>query len=113
MTTMMDNNITPEDLYHNDTGLQQGPGLFFCHRADMTISAGIFLGDFPLDYSFPLFLYQITVIFVSTRLVHGICRNFGLPIVISQLIVCSLFPPFLLLKFSCVQCHNFECQNQC
>lgn len=92
-------NITPEVLYHNETGsTQQGPGLFFCHRADMTISAGIFLGDFPLDYAFPLFLYQITVIFVSTRLVHGICHNFGMPIVISQLIVGSFFA-FPLIKF--------------
>ncbi|KAJ4774681.1 Cation/H(+) antiporter 15 [Rhynchospora pubera] len=106
--TSTDNAITPEDLYHNDTAAQLSREMFFCHRADRTISAGIFLGDLPLDYSFPLFLYQITVIFVSTRLVHAVLRNIGVPIVISQLIAGVLLGPSFMGRSESFEQHFFN-----
>ncbi|XP_073012242.1 cation/H(+) antiporter 15-like [Typha latifolia] len=91
---MVSAEFTPEDLYHNRSAdLNQS---IFCYRASMTSSAGIWLGDNPLNFSMPLLLYQIIIIFVASRLVHAVLRRLDQPIVISQIMAGLLLGPSFL-----------------
>ncbi|XP_039137424.1 cation/H(+) antiporter 15-like [Dioscorea cayenensis subsp. rotundata] len=74
----------------------EGKGTILCYRSVMSTSGGIWLGDNPLHFSLPLLLFQITIIFLTTRLTHAILRGLGLPLVISQVIGGIILGPYVI-----------------
>ncbi|RRT75436.1 hypothetical protein B296_00029444 [Ensete ventricosum] len=61
-----------------------------CYPAMLTTSAGIWLGDNPLRFSFPILLYQIIIIFVVSNLTHVVLARLRQPIIMSQIVVTLL-----------------------
>ncbi|KAK1285002.1 Cation/H(+) antiporter 15 [Acorus calamus] len=60
-----------------------------CMPVSKTNSNGVFLGDDPLQFTLPLLLLQVSLIFFTTRLTHFFLKHLGQPRFVSQLI---LFP---------------------
>lgn len=58
-----------------------------CYPAVRVTSAGVWIGDNPLDFSFPLLIYQISIIFIFSRIIHFFLRRLCQPVAISQIIV--------------------------
>ncbi|XP_020578789.1 cation/H(+) antiporter 15-like [Phalaenopsis equestris] len=69
-----------------------------CFRATMSTSAGVWLDEHPLEFSFPLHLAQLSIIILSCHLVHFLLRRIGLPKVISHTIAGILLGPSLLSR---------------
>jgi hypothetical protein len=61
----------------------------FCFEADTgATSSGVFAGDDPLKFYFPLLLYHICVVFILSRAIHGtLLGRAGVPLAISQILV--------------------------
>ena len=55
----------------------------------MITTNGIWQGDNPLDYSLPLFILQLTLVVVATRIFVFILKPFRQPRVISEVLVSS------------------------
>ena len=58
-------------------------------------SRGIWFGDDPLDFSFPLLLLQLSLICIFSRSLHALFKNIDQPSIFSQIVV-SLLSLFLL-----------------
>lgn len=58
-----------------------------CYAPTMITTNGIWQGDNPLDYSLPLFILQLTLVVVTTRLLVLIFKPFRLPRVIAEIMV--------------------------
>lgn len=58
-----------------------------CYAPTMITTNGIWQGDNPLDYSLPLFILQLTMVVVLTRIIVFILKPFRQPRVISEIIV--------------------------
>lgn len=86
---MANDNAADQEYEQLDPTMKQE---IFCYHAFQTTSTGIWSGSNPLDYSFPVLLYQIFIVFTATRVVHAVLHRVALPRVISQLIV-STSPP--------------------
>lgn len=81
--------VTGTDTYSElDPSMRQA---IFCYRSMMTWSGGVWRGNNPFDFSFPVLLYQIILVFVATRVVHSFLRRLSQPQVISQIIVIYAF----------------------
>lgn len=53
-------------------------------------SSGVFAGDDPLKFYFPLLLYHICIIFILSHAMYAVFRRVGIPLVISQILVRTL-----------------------
>lgn len=62
-----------------------------CYAPTMITTNGIWQGDNPLDYSLPLFILQLTMVVVITRILVFILKPFRQPRVISEILVSILF----------------------
>ncbi|THU58113.1 hypothetical protein C4D60_Mb03t10760 [Musa balbisiana] len=70
----------------------------FCHRAAMTTSSGIWIGDNPLNFSLPTLMYQLVLVFVIYRATHAVFRLFGQPIHVSQIVAGIILGPSILSR---------------
>ncbi|RCV30312.1 hypothetical protein SETIT_6G084500v2 [Setaria italica] len=61
-------------------------------------SSGIFAGDDPLKFYFPLLLYHVCIVFALSRAVHALLRRANVPLVISQILAGALLGPSFLGK---------------
>jgi hypothetical protein len=69
-------------------GVQLNKSLFCFDPNTGATSSGVFTGDDPLKFYFPLLLYHICVIFVLSRAIHGtLLGRAGVPLAISQIFV--------------------------
>lgn len=62
-----------------------------CYAPTMITTNGIWQGDNPLDYSLPLFILQLTLVVVTTRLLVYILKPLRQPRVISEILVSFIF----------------------
>ncbi len=53
-------------------------------------SKGLWFGDDPLKFSLPLLLLQLSLISIFTHSLHALLKPFGLPSIVSQIVVSSL-----------------------
>ncbi|KAI3453514.1 hypothetical protein Pfo_010177 [Paulownia fortunei] len=67
-----------------------------CYAPTMITTNGIWQGDNPLDYSLPLFILQVTLIVVTTRILVLILKPFRQPRVISEILGGVILGPSLL-----------------
>lgn len=61
-----------------------------CYAPTMITTNGIWQGDNPLDYSLPLFIVQLTLVVVITRLLVFILKPIRQPRVIAEILVSNL-----------------------
>jgi hypothetical protein len=69
-----------------------------CYAPTMITTNGVWQGDNPLDYSLPLFILQLTLIVVATRVLVFLLKPFRQPRVISEILVRTYV--FLLSRVS-------------
>lgn len=68
----------------------------FCFQPTSGVtSSGVFAGDDPLKFYFPLLLYHVCIIFVLSRGIHAVLRRANFPLVISQILVIIYFSFFM------------------
>lgn len=60
----------------------------------MITTNGIWQGDNPLDYSLPLFILQLTLVVVTTRIFVLLLKPFRQPRVISEILVTIIISNF-------------------
>lgn len=58
-----------------------------CYAPTMITTNGIWQGENPLDYSLPLFILQLTLVVVMTRILVFILKPFRQPRVIAEILV--------------------------
>lgn len=58
-----------------------------CYAPSMITTNGIWQGDNPLDYSLPLFILQLTMVIVTTRVLVFLLKPLRQPRVISEVLV--------------------------
>ncbi|KAM3254454.1 hypothetical protein ACQJBY_048140 [Aegilops geniculata] len=68
----------------------------FEHSSGRPTSSGIFAGDDPLKFYFPLLLYHICIIFILSHAMYAVFRRVGIPLVISQILAGTLLGPSFL-----------------
>ncbi|XP_020274783.1 cation/H(+) antiporter 15-like [Asparagus officinalis] len=73
-------------------------GSILCFRATAVSSSGWWGGKGPTDFSLPLLLIQISLLFVATRLSHFLLRSLCLPSVVSQVIAGIIVGPSCLSR---------------
>ncbi|XP_062192462.1 cation/H(+) antiporter 15-like [Phragmites australis] len=69
----------------------------FCFQPDSgATSSGVFAGDDPLKFYFPLLLYHVCIVFALSRAIHAVLRRASVPLVISQILAGALLGPSFL-----------------
>lgn len=71
--------------------------MIVCYSPTMITTNGIWQGDNPLDYSLPLFILQLTLVVVTTRLLVFILKPLRQPRVISEILVCIMYACIMYL----------------
>ncbi|CAI9272206.1 unnamed protein product [Lactuca saligna] len=71
-----------------------------CYAPLMITSHGIWQGDNPLDYSLPLFVLQLSLVVVTTRILVFLLKPFRQPRVISEILGGVILGPSVLGRFS-------------
>ncbi|KAK1312360.1 Cation/H(+) antiporter 15 [Acorus calamus] len=74
-------------------GKDHNPQPITCYSASAIDSDGIFLGENPLDFAFPVLMIQVTLVFTASRLCHFFLRHLGQPRIVSQLLGGFLLGP--------------------
>ncbi|CAL1393674.1 unnamed protein product [Linum trigynum] len=67
-----------------------------CYAPTMITTNGVWQGDNPLDYSLPLFILQLTLVVVTTRILVFILKPFRQPHVISEILGGVILGPSVL-----------------
>ncbi|KAJ4833525.1 Cation/H(+) antiporter 15 [Turnera subulata] len=67
-----------------------------CYAPAMVTTNGIWQGDNPLDYSLPLFILQLTLVVVTTRLLVFVLKPLRQPRVVSEILGGILLGPSVL-----------------
>ncbi|VFR02212.1 unnamed protein product [Cuscuta campestris] len=67
-----------------------------CYAPTMITTHGIWQGDNPLDYSLPLFILQLTLVVVTTRLLVFFLKPFRQPRVIAEILGGIILGPSVL-----------------
>ncbi|XP_044497801.1 cation/H(+) antiporter 15-like [Mangifera indica] len=67
-----------------------------CYVPNMITTNGVWQGDNPLDFSLPLFILQLTMVIVTTRLLVFILKPLRQPRVISEIVGGIILGPSLL-----------------
>lgn len=62
-------------------------GSFICQRTNHNHPFGIFYGENPLSYSFPLILLEISFVVIATRLVRFVLTPLRQPKIVAEIIV--------------------------
>ncbi|XP_010273345.1 PREDICTED: cation/H(+) antiporter 15-like [Nelumbo nucifera] len=93
------------ELNVDTSGAAVGPmnkteDLIVCYSPTMITTSGIWQGDNPLDYSLPLFILQLTLVVITTRVLVFILRPFRQPRVISEILGGVLLGPSVLGRSS-------------
>ncbi|XP_057740867.1 cation/H(+) antiporter 15-like [Arachis stenosperma] len=70
-----------------------------CYAPTMITTNGIWQGDNPLDYSLPLFLLQLTLVVIATRIFVFILRPFRQPRVIAEVLGGVMLGPSMLGRY--------------
>ncbi|KAL6986048.1 Cation/H(+) antiporter 15 [Sarracenia purpurea var. burkii] len=70
--------------------------LIVCYAPTMITTNGIWQGDNPLNYSLPLFILQLTLVVVTTRILVFILKPFRQPRVISEILGGVILGPSVL-----------------
>ncbi|KAL1558799.1 cation/H(+) antiporter 24-like [Salvia divinorum] len=73
-------------------------GLVICRETHTNHSFGIFYGQNPLDFSFPLFLLQISTLIIITRLLRFLLKPLRQPNVISEILGGIILGPSVLSR---------------
>ncbi|XP_040382864.1 cation/H(+) antiporter 15-like [Oryza brachyantha] len=69
----------------------------FCFQTNSgATSSGVFAGDDPLKFYFPLFLYHVCIVFALSRGIQAVLRRANVPLVISQILAGTLLGPSFL-----------------
>ncbi|KAI5655682.1 hypothetical protein M9H77_32869 [Catharanthus roseus] len=74
-------------------------GAIVCYAPTMITTNGIWQGDNPLDYSLPLFILQLTMIVVITRILVYLLKPFRQPRVISEVLGGVILGPSVLGQY--------------
>ncbi|GJN12581.1 hypothetical protein PR202_ga30867 [Eleusine coracana subsp. coracana] len=82
---------------HGEVSVNQS---LFCFEPTSSVtSSGVFAGDDPLKFYFPLLLIHVCVVFLLSRGIHAVLlRRFNFPLVISQILAGVLLGPSFLGK---------------
>uniref|UniRef100_A0ACD5ZYE2 Uncharacterized protein n=1 Tax=Avena sativa TaxID=4498 RepID=A0ACD5ZYE2_AVESA len=81
-------------------GVHLNKSLFCFDPNTGATSSGVFTGDDPLKFYFPLLLYHICGVFVLSRTIHvTVLGRHGVPFVISQILAGALVGPSFLGRF--------------
>ncbi|KDP39397.1 hypothetical protein JCGZ_03679 [Jatropha curcas] len=67
-----------------------------CYAPTMITTNGVWQGDNPLDYSLPLFILQLTLVVVTTRVLVFLLKPFRQPRVISEIMGGVILGPSVL-----------------
>ncbi|KAL8112342.1 cation/H(+) antiporter 15-like [Apium graveolens] len=67
-----------------------------CYSPTMITTLGIWQGDNPLDYSLPLFILQLTLIVLLTRILVFVLKPFRQPRVISEILAGIILGPSVM-----------------
>ncbi|KAI3711023.1 hypothetical protein L2E82_40825 [Cichorium intybus] len=71
-----------------------------CYAPLMITTHGIWQGDNPLDYSLPLFILQLSLVVITTRILVFLLKPFRQPRVISEILGGVILGPSVLGRFS-------------
>lgn len=92
---MRENNSEISNYRKGEMSNSSSESTIVCYSPMMITTIGIWQGDNPLDYSLPLFILQLALIVVTTRLLVIILKPFHQPRVISEILVIHFLPLFL------------------
>ncbi|PUZ49899.1 hypothetical protein GQ55_6G016000 [Panicum hallii var. hallii] len=70
------------------------------NSAAAATSSGVFAGDDPLKFYFPLLLCHVCIVFALSRAIHALLRRASVPLVISQILAGALLGPSFLGRVS-------------
>lgn len=73
------------------TDLMAQPNEIVCYSPTMITTNGVWQGDNPLDFSFPLFVLQLMIIVITTRLLVYLLKPVNQPRVVAEILVTSVF----------------------
>lgn len=62
-------------------------GLVICREVHYDHPFGVFYGQNPLDFSFPLFLLQISTLIAITRILRFLLKPLRQPNIVSEILV--------------------------
>ncbi|XP_047939188.1 cation/H(+) antiporter 15-like [Salvia hispanica] len=74
----------------------QTEGVIVCYAPTMISTNGIWQGDNPLDYSLPLFILQLTLVVVTTRILVFALKPLRQPRVVSEILGGIILGPSVL-----------------
>lgn len=79
----------PHDAHQQQPGseITVNQSLFCFQPTSGVTSSGIFVGDDPLKFYYPVLVHHIFVVFVISRGIHAVLRRANFPLVISQILV--------------------------
>ncbi|GAV64138.1 Na_H_Exchanger domain-containing protein, partial [Cephalotus follicularis] len=80
----------------DQTVINKADSTIICYAPTMITTNGIWQGDNPLDYSLPLFILQLTLVVVTTRLLVFLLKPFRQPRVIAEILGGVLLGPSVL-----------------
>lgn len=105
------------------TAVNKSDSTVVCYAPTLITTNGIWQGDNPLNYSLPLFILQLTLVVVTTRILVFILKPLRQPRVISEILVSislltfSSLSPFTVdsakLPFQCPWSCEYELQITC
>ncbi|CAN1843462.1 Cation/H(+) antiporter 15 [Linum perenne] len=84
----------------NATTADAGDASIVCYAPTMITTNGVWQGDNPLDYSLPLFILQLTLVVVTTRVLVFVLKPFRQPRVISEILGGLILGPSVLGRFN-------------
>ncbi|KAI3890004.1 hypothetical protein MKX03_025745 [Papaver bracteatum] len=70
-------------ILYNGTALDY---TLVCYEANRITQSGVWKGDNPLEYAVPLFILQLVLVVLTTRLLDVLLKPFGLPRVVANIL---------------------------
>lgn len=84
-------------MTNTSTTIESSP--IVCYAPTMITTNGVWQGDNPLDYSLPLFILQLTMVVVITRVLVYVLKPLRQPRVIAEILVSAFLLEFMIDKF--------------
>ncbi|KAI4330118.1 hypothetical protein MLD38_028424 [Melastoma candidum] len=82
-----------------------------CYAPTMITTNGIWQGDNPLDYSLPLFILQLTLVVIITRVLVFVLKPFRQPRVMSEILGGLILGPSVLGRYQMVSNYIFPLRS--